>query len=291
MPEGAEVRIIADQLKKKLVGRTLYYTQVIGGRYQKPILSRTLLEGYEATKKTLPGWKDASLAFPIKILDIASKGKFIYWTLEKEWYLWNTLGMTGEWSLEQTKHSSVLMNIRLKKEIGWTEHFDIFFNDIRHFGTLKFVKGQKEMAAKLRSIGPDMLLNPPSVKDFSRIIKARGERTLAESLMDQRVISGVGNYVKAEALYRCKLSPWRQSNILSDKETSALHKAIVQVLKESYDHGGTTLRNYRDTEGKEGSFSDLLVVYGKEKDPAGRLVSKETTADKRTTWWVPEVQK
>lgn len=195
--------------------------------------------------------------------------------------------MTGEWSLSTSKHAAIQFSLYSS---DYTKEHTLFFSDQRRFGTLSFVKGTDKLQAKLASIGPDMLSNPPSLIEFQKKL-AKKTKTLAEFLMDQKNISGIGNYIKAEVLYRAKLSPWRLANSLSVTESTALYEAITFILQESYRNGGATLANYRDVLGQAGNYANLLKIYGKPTDPEGRIIMKEETPDKRSTWWVPEVQK
>ena len=77
-------------------------------------------------------------------------GKFIYWMLKDEYSIWSTLGMTGQWSSESTKHTRVKFVLN---------NGSVYFNDQRNFGTLKFVRGKYQLLEKLKSLGPDMLAN------------------------------------------------------------------------------------------------------------------------------------
>ena len=98
--------------------------------------------------------------------------------------------------------------------------------------------------------------------------------------MDQGVISGVGNYVKAESLYRAEVWPGTTVAAMSGKEIKGLYFAIKNVLQESYDVGQKGLHDN----------SDRMQVYGKKTDPLGNEVKKTEFSDKRTTHWVPAVQ-
>ena len=267
MPEGPEVRIIVDQLNDRVVGKVFSAFEVVGGRYaHTPDIS----------------FDKISAHLPMKVNSVKCKGKFIYWEFEKEWYLWNTLGMTGGWSINtHTAHKTV--RLRLDQD-------DYYFNDVRHFGTVKFVKSKNLLQHRLATLGPDVLAGPPSQQSFYQSIVA-SSKTLAEYLMNQKNVSGVGNYIKAEALYRAKLSPWRKGNTLTRQDSDNLLKAITDVAQESYKLQGTTLANYKDLLGEEGGFSEKLQVYGKKKDPYGNVVTSEDTPDKRTSWWVPGIQK
>jgi DNA-formamidopyrimidine glycosylase len=270
MPEGPEVKIMTDQLCSRLKDRHLFEINIIGGKF-----IRLPPDNINLFKNILPN----------KIIDVKCKGKFIYFTFSNNWYIFNTLGMTGNWSEVKEKHSS----IHFKLEDG-----DIYFNDARRFGTFKCIQGNDVLQQKLNSLGLDLLsaaINNDNIKyRFRNLIKDR-EDTLAEALMNQKIFSGVGNYIKSETLYRSRLSPWRICNSLSNEEYYSLAQNTIDILLESYKLGGATLATYKNFEGKTGWYADKLQVYKKLKDPLGNNVKSESTYDKRTSWWVPEVQK
>jgi len=109
-------------------------------------------------------------------------------------------------------------------------------------------------------------------------------------LMNQKVISGVGNYIKAESLWYSRINPHVLVKDLSDENLVTLNKAILFVINKSYNEQGATIKSYYTFDGKEGSAVQGFVVYGKRKDYNGHNVIKETTPDKRTTHWVKERQ-
>ncbi len=275
MPEGAEVRTIVDQIKK-IENSKIIKLDLIGGRFKtKPDFS--LLKFQEQLNHS---------EYPI-IQNIDCKGKFIYWKLSDQTNLVSTLGMSGAWQFQPTKHTGIGVHLLMAFDSGINIREIIYFNDIRHFGTIKRMTNG-ELQEKLKSIGPDMLNSPPNQEDFNKILKKN--KTLPEILMNQKNISGVGNYVKAEALFRAKLNPHRLGSSLSDSELILLKESIENVLKESYNLQGASLMTYRDADGNEGGFENFLQVYGKNQINNMKII-KEETLDKRTTWWVPEVQK
>ncbi len=217
----------------------------------------------------------------MKIAGAGCHGKFIFIILENEWAIWNTLGMSGTWSGTRNKHS------RVKICLGGES---IFFNDIRNFGTLKIVRGKDLLINKLNSLGPDMLNDDVKNDDFLRRIRACNKKTIAQAVMDQSVISGVGNYLKAESLYISKISPHRACKSLSDQEIILLNESIKKTIRASYDTGGATISTYSGFEGEIGEYSQRFLVYNQKTDPHGNTVIKEKTKDGRTTHWVPEVQ-
>ena len=273
MPEGAEVRIISEGLSQKVGLRKIVNIVPISGRYTK-----SQIPGLEMIREKIQS--DGA----VKVTGIGVKGKLIFWMLSNEMFLLNTLGMTGTWSKDRNhKHARV--------RFDFNEGEPIFFVDTRNFGTIKIIKGKRKFLEKLQSLGPDMLNDSVSFEKFSSSLDKKPHWTVAKSLMTQSVVSGVGNYVKAESLYRAKISPHRLVGSLSTKEISDLHTAVRDVLRQAYNSRGASLKDYKDTDGLEGSASLEFMVYGLKKDPFGHKVIKEKTDDGRTTHWVPDVQK
>jgi formamidopyrimidine-DNA glycosylase len=273
MPEGPEVKRIVDQMSKVLVGKTLTNIQILTGRY---------------AKKSPDGFDQFLKALPVKITDVKCKGKFIYFLTDGGWNIWNTLGMSGSWLKKESAVSDPeSLHLRLAMTLDGES---IYFKDVRNFGTIKFSNSKSELDEKLNSLGPDILIEDIPDSIFKSRLKKYGKKTLPEVLMDQSVISGVGNYIKAEALYLSKLSPHRIVSSLSDEEFSMLNKAISNIIRESYNTGGSTFRTYADFNGEVGTFSSYFMVYGQDKDPLGNEVKREETKDGRTTHWVPKVQ-
>ena len=278
MPEGPEVKITTDFLKT-YVGKYLDGVTLHSGRYEK--------------KKEIPGWMCYSNLS--KLIDVNCKGKFIYFTFkegEKEFYLFSTLGMSGMWTDKMTKHSRVSLSFLEKEDdypnVDWE---DLYFNDIRNFGTLKFVSDKKELDKKLKSLGPDVLTAEIDWQGFRNRFTKKQNKTIAECLMNQSVIAGVGNYLKAEILWNSKMSPNRLVKDITNDEWHDLYYNTLTQSQRSYKLGGATIESYRQPSGKEGLYSRRFAVYNQKTDPNGRTVIKETTADKRTTHWVPEIQK
>lgn len=271
MPEGPEVRRITDQLDEILSGRFISNIEILSGRYKN--------------HASPDGFKEfLSLAGEKKIERISCKGKFIWFSFagNPDLSIWNTLGMSGSWSRQAGEHSRI--------KFTFTEGEPIYFTDIRNFGTMHFIFSKAELTQKLKTLGPDMLSAPPSDEEFLKIVKKQKNKTLPEFLMNQKAISGVGNYVKAEALYLAKISPLRACNSLTEKEIKTLKDSIDKVLRTSYNSGGSTIKTYRDVFGNVGSFTSRFLVYGNDADPQGNPVQRTTTKDGRTTFWVPAIQ-
>ncbi len=268
MPEGAEVRLIGEALARNVSGKTLVAVRPLSGRY---------------LKKEPEGLGLLRARLPTKVVGVGVHGKFLYWISENDVFVYNTLGMTGHWTRGQEKHSRV--------QFEFSDGTSVFFTDTRNFGTLKFVPGRQALVEKLRSLGPDMLSERVSDDLFSERLDRRPDWTLGKVLMDQSIVSGVGNYVRAEALYRARLSPHRKVKSVGPSERAALRSAIQEVLTTAYTRRGASIRDYRDPEGGEGEYSGFFLVYNKGQDPHGNEIIREEAEDGRTIHWVPAVQK
>ncbi len=266
MPEGAEVRIISEGLAKKVAGRTCVEIIPVSGRY---------------TKKSIPGLE---LFQKSKIVGVGVKGKLIFWLLNNDTYLLNTLGMTGTWS-SNASHKHARVRFRFSKGP------DVFYVDTRNFGTLKLIEGKTSFLQKLATLGPDLLNEEVTYDEFAKALDKKKHWTIAKALMDQSIVCGVGNYVKAEALYRAKISPHRVVGSLSSDEIMKLKACCQTVLRQAYNGRGATIQSYKDADGNSGNATLKFKVYGKKVDLLGNEIVREKTADGRTTHWVPSVQK
>ena len=133
MPEGPEVKVITEELNYHSSNKLLKNFEVLGGRFIK-----NPIENLNEFKENLP----------LKINSVNCKGKFIWFDLENNWSIWNTLGMSGGWKINQEKHSHIKLSI---------EDRDLWFTDTRRFGTIKITNKPDELKKKLNSIVPGAL--------------------------------------------------------------------------------------------------------------------------------------
>lgn len=270
MPEGPEVKRVVDQLSAKLNGSKLLGMEILSGRY---------------SKKSPDNFDYIKNLFPLELEQVKCKGKFIYFTFKgSQVSIWNTLGMTGGWRAKRDPYS------RLKLQF---DNGEVLFSDVRNFGTLHIVKTKEELKKKLNTLGHDILDSPMESSDFRNLLLSKRfkDKTLPEFLMSQNGLCGVGNYIKSESLYMSKLSPHRLCSSLSDSESSTLLDSIRNIITTSYKSGGSTIQAYADFHGQSGTYSSRFAVYQRKVDPIGNEINRITTADGRTTHWVPAVQK
>jgi DNA-formamidopyrimidine glycosylase len=254
MPEAPEVRTIVDNLQKIIEGRDLVRVQIIGGRF---------------TKTPPRGWEDFKNALgigPLKIEKVGCKGKFIYWEFEEEWSMWCSLAMTGRWTRSKEKHAAIRF-MHIMPESESTALKALYFDDMRHQGSIRFVKGKEFLEKRLSQLGIDMLQMDPDPEVFKALIQKRPDHQITKVLMDQKRIAGVGNYIKADALYLSKISPYRTAGSLTNSELIALRESIRSVMLTSYSLGGHSIRDY--TAGGSGYESPC---YGRKTDAHGNTI-------------------
>lgn len=280
MPEGPEVKIIVDDLNDALCGKTLekitFTCGEDGGKYRDECPS-----DYDKFTSLLP----------LKLKHVKAKGKFYYFVFRlvdksrRHVYLAGGLGMAGKYCFleKQPKHTCMIMNFK--------GLLPLYFVDVRHFANIYFFLSDKDLECKLKDIGPDWLNDGLAVEDFIQIVKRHPRMTINNFLMNQKYVSGVGNYIKSEVLYRARISPHRKCENLSDKELKLLYNSIEKVMNGSYKYRGMSRQDYVDLEGNKGDYEKKLKVYGRKIDPLGNTIKAEIMGAGRTTYWVPKLQK
>lgn len=140
----------------------------------------------------------------------------------------------------------------------------LFYNDMRQFGYLEIIN-IKDLPKILQKYGIEPLTKNYTWENFRGILDKRKKMVLKALLLNQQIISGLGNIYVDESLFRSGIMPDRTAGSLNEKESKMLFKNIEKIIEEAINLGGTTFRNYRDALGGKGNFTDRLQVYGREK--------------------------
>lgn len=285
MPELPEVETIRRGLEEKIVGREIKKIELIRPK-TFPGCSKKLWG-----KKVLKVWRRA------KILGIDLTGDFT---------LLFHLKMTGQliWERESRitgGHPTEDMFTHMPNkstvvvfEFDDTSH--LYFNDQRQFGWIKLVDSKQLTGNSEKLLG---ILGPePLEKDFTwQILKEnlfkRKKTPIKIALMDQSLIAGIGNIYASESLFLARIDPRRLVNALTNEEFKKLHQGIIDSLQASLKHGGSTLANFVDSEGKKGYFLNFANVYNREGLPCKNCSGpvKKFTQGGRGTYWCPSCQK
>jgi formamidopyrimidine-DNA glycosylase len=171
----------------------------------------------------------------------------------------------------------------------------VTFNDARRFGVMDLVEtARAEAHWLLAGLGPEPLGNEFSEAYLAGRLKGRATPIKA-ALLDQRVVAGLGNIYACEVLHRAGISPKRKAGRIAAPRVAALVPAIRQVLVEAIEAGGSSLRDYRRTDGELGYFQHAFRVYDREGAPCptpgcGGTIRRIVQSG-RSTFYCPECQR
>ena len=163
----------------------------------------------------------------------------------------------------------------------------VVFQDIRKFGRWQW---SERLPARLAALGPEPL--EIGRDEFAARLRSRKAR-LKALLLDQEFLRGLGNIYADEALFRARLHPLRSGAGVGPRKARDLHGAIQTVLRNAIDAGGTSIRDYRDSRGKQGDFQRQIRIYGRDGEACvtcGTHVRRVLVAQ-RSTHFCPRCQR
>jgi len=169
------------------------------------------------------------------------------------------------------------------------------FADARRFGFMGLIPTEQvEAHPWFAGLGPEPLGNGFSAAHLAGAFSGK-TRNIKVSLLDQRIVAGLGNIYVCEALYRARLSPLTAAGKVSRPRLETLAAVVRDVLNEAILAGGSTLKDFANAEGGQGYFQHRFDVYGREGRPclAGGCagVVRRTVQGGRSTFWCPVCQK
>ena len=299
MPELPEVETVRRGLEPVLVGNTFARVE-----QRRPDL-RFPLPGQFAERLT---------GRVIERLD--RRAKYLLARLDDGQVLIMHLGMTGRFVIERadgdrTEPGDFVHDATASSQFGFPKHEHIVFHledgstirysDVRRFGIMDIADpGQLESHALFASLGIEPLGDELAPAWLAARLKGK-TTSIKAALLDQRLIAGLGNIYVCEALHRAQLSPKRRAGTLATKtgrpteKTSALVQAITSVLRDAIRAGGSSLRDYRHTDGRLGRFQHRFRVYGRAGEPCMRRGCNGTlrriTQGGRSTFYCPICQR
>jgi len=173
-----------------------------------------------------------------------------------------------------------------------TEQAVIRYNDPRRFGALLWVEPPRETHPLLVHLGPEPLGDQFSGRHLYEA--SRGRRVAVKNfIMDGRVVVGVGNIYASEALFMAGIHPRRAAGRIALARFEALAAAIRDVLARSIRQGGTTLRDYVNSDGAPGYFALNLLTYGRDGKPClqcGEPI-RHAVIGQRSSFYCPRCQR
>ena len=272
MPEKPEVITVSKTLEHIIIGKTIkkvdvYWDNIIIGDIDK-------------FKKDLVGER---------IESITTRGKWIVIFLTTKALICH-LRMEGKFffrdpSVPKEKHEHVI--------ITFTDNTDMRFNDVRKFGKMTCLPKEEVYNLKpLSDLGLeyyDKSLTPSYLLEALRKKKV----PIKTALLDQSIITGIGNIYDDEILFASHINPLRRADSISLDEADAIIKNTKKILDKAVTMGGTTIKSFTSAEGVHGLFQNELAVHGKKDGICPNCKEKliVTKVGGRGTYFCPKCQK
>lgn len=173
-------------------------------------------------------------------------------------------------------------------------HGKLYFNDQRKFGWVKLLPNEQiEKLDFFQRVGPEPLEAGFTLAEFRRRLSRRKRTSIKAAILDQSIVAGVGNIYADESLHAARIHPETKVADVSIAKLRRLHQAIIDSLRISLEHGGSSDRNYVDADGKKGGYLKFARVFRREGQPCidcGTAIIKTRVAG-RGTHICPRCQK
>jgi len=273
MPELPEVETVRRSLARRIVGRAVTGCIVRETRFRTPI-DRAALQVALRDRR---------------VVGVERRSKYLLIALAGEDVLVLHLGMSGRLDLVR-RGTSLLPHTHVQLELDGGD--ELRFSDPRRFGML-FVTSRASLPAHPRFA--DLGIEPFDrgfTADYLLGCARTSRRPVKNFLMDARVVVGVGNIYASEALHRARVRPSTSVRRLSPQRMRSVHAAVRAVLAAAVRAGGTTLQDFRDTDGHAGRFRVRLRVYDRDGEACrrcGRTIRRIVQAG-RSTFYCPGCQ-
>ncbi|MDP1793588.1 MAG: bifunctional DNA-formamidopyrimidine glycosylase/DNA-(apurinic or apyrimidinic site) lyase [Acidimicrobiales bacterium] len=276
MPELPEVETVRRDLAPFLTGRNVREVAITRDRAVRRQPHADFVAGLRGRTLT----------------DVGRHGKYLFVALDGDEALVAHLRMSGQLRAarpadERAKHTHVVMDLDNGTQLR--------FVDPRTFGELFLDKlGPDGRPSALRSLGPDAVdptLTSAALHD--RLTQGRRASSIKAALLDQRAVAGVGNIYADEALFAARLHPLRPAASVTSAETGQLHKALRRILEAAIKARGSSLADYVDAYGGQGSFVRRHKVYARAGKPCTRCAApiERSVVAQRGTHFCPVCQR
>ena len=287
MPELPEVEVVKKSLNRNIKNLTI-----------KKVIIKTKKLRYLINKINLTKLQGK------KIINIKRRSKYLIFYFDQKILLLVHLGMTGKFLIKEKNklkktsfHDTIYKNTSKHNHIIFilNKNKQLIYNDIRKFGFIKTVNSKKlSKNLHLKFLGPEPLSNNFNLNYFKKRILKR-KRKIKDLLMDQKFVSGLGNIYVNEVLYFSKVNPSKNIFKISLHEIKNIIKFTKIVLKKSIKEGGSSIKNFENSDGKVGKYQQKFKVYNRANQFCKRVKCKSfirrVIISNRSTFFCPDCQK
>ncbi len=277
MPELPEVEVVRRGLEQHVVGRRVDAVDVL---HPRPV------------RRHLPGADDFAAALRGRVVTGARRrGKYLWLPLDSGDAVLAHLGMSGQ-LLVQPSQRPAERHLRVRFGLAGDPALDLRFVDQRMFGGLSLARGGAELPDEVAHIARDPL--DPAFDDDAFVRRVRRRTSAVKRvLLDQTVVSGIGNIYADEALWRAQVHGARTADRLRPVQVRALLEGVRAVMTSALAQGGTSFDAlYVNVNGESGYFSRSLEVYGQEGRPCSRCATAVVRVPftNRSSYFCPRCQ-
>ena len=209
-----------------------------------------------------------------KIIDRVSRfSKYLIIYLSKNEFCLIHLGMSGTIHLIDDRKKNDLTNLSfynsplLPKKHNHIEiifdNFRVIYNDPRRFGFFQIIKTNDNLKKRFLHLGPEPFEDKFDLKYFRKFIKNKNKK-VKDLLIDQKFVSGIGNIYASEILFLSGINPNRKIKLLNNKNCTQIIKNSKKILLNAIQKGGSSIRNFKNTDGYQGNFQNNFKVYQRE---------------------------
>ena len=237
MPEGPEVRRAADRLHDALAGREI--------------------RAFDARTKAARAWlaEHPGAFVGRRVERVTAHGKHLLGYVEGDLFFQSHFLMWGRWHVVAPDDPAVETRDRRERARIVTDDAAALL-----YSAPKFTVGQGdpyEVLPALPRLGPDVIPTdgPFDAGEFLRRLDAEPDRTVGAALLDQSVAAGIGNYLRAEILYACRMDPWRLVGEMDEAERACLAREVPLLCRLAYERGGQTVPD--DVRDRQAADRDL----------------------------------
>ena len=262
MPELPEVEIVKQSLSKKIEQK----------RIKKVIIKNRNL------RFKIP-LKFEKLLQQKKIKKVTRFSKYLILNFNDNSFCLIHLGMSGTIHLinkhiiNKFTNTSFYNSPELPKKHNHVEiqfnDMSVIYNDPRRFGFFRFIDNPKELKKRFNHLGPEPFFLSFNLKYLLNFFINK-KKDIKSFLLDQKFVSGIGNIYASEILFLCKINPKKYAMKLSKNDCKKIIYYSKSVLKKAIEKGGSSIRDFKNTEGKNGSFQKEFKVYQRENQGCSR---------------------
>lgn len=276
MPELPEVELVTRSLEKLVGGRRLLFAELLRERLAPDTLPQEFAEKLRDTK----------------IIRLNRRGKHILFELDNDLTLIVHLRMSGRFQLLPAERE----NPKFTHAVFYLNRDErLIFQDQRHFGFMRIVTtGEVKQTPEIKKLAPE-----PFSDEFSKVYFRQSlsgsTRRIKEFLLDQTKVCGLGNIYAAEALFLARIHPETPANRISVVKAGRLHRFIIEVLRESIEHGSTLNVDPANIDESYygGGYENHWRVYDREGEPCLNCATtiRRLKHGGRSSYFCPNCQK